>query len=276
MEQAASKAQKHQEQDTPALAEKTADSFFRKPMQEVSTLRLDMYASVHKGLRNYMTEVLAAVGRMDAEDAAEVAGTAVRVRDLLDICRRHLHHENQFIHPAMESRKPGSTGRTADDHVGHEKAIEAIEADLLGVEAVSGKSRMAAAQRLYRNMALFVAENFEHMHFEETENNATLWATHSDAELAAIHDALVSSIPQEKLSVYLRWMIPAMTPADRAGMLSEMRQNMPGEAFVGVLAIAKPHLAKRDWTKLLLALGEVPTSSRQAPEHSATEFSQAC
>lgn len=264
MEQAALKTRNRQGQDCRLEVERSADRSARGPMREVEMRRLDMYVSVHKGLRNYMSDVLATVGRMDCSDAVEVAGAVTHVRGLLDICRRHLHHENQFIHPAMESRRPGSACATAGDHVGHEKAIEVLEADLLEVETSSGEVRATAGLNLYRRLALFVAENFEHMHKEEKENNAVLWATHTDEEIAAIQDALVASIPPEKMAIYLRWIIPAMTPADRAEMLSAMRLRVPDEAFVGVLASVKSHLAERDWTKLMRALGEGTAGAPEA------------
>ena len=32
-------------------------------------------------------------------------------------------------------------------------------------------------------LALFIADNFQHMHVEETAHNAVLWARYTDAEL---------------------------------------------------------------------------------------------
>lgn len=223
--------------------------------------RHDMYRPVHKGLRNLMCDVLVRVGRMDAGDDAEAVATAGCLRDMLVLCRSHLHHENQFIHAAMESRNYGSAATTAGDHLHHEKSIEALEVRLRVLEHGNREARQAAAQAIYRDLALFVADNFQHMDVEETANNAVLWESHTDEELAAVHDALVASIPPEKMLAYLRWMVPAMAPDERVELLTGIRQNLPAEAFVGVLAVTKPGLAERDWHKLMAALGEMPLAA---------------
>jgi hypothetical protein len=52
------------------------------------------------------------------------------------------------------------------------------------LQAAGDGERMPLALRLYHHLALFVADNFQHMHIEETVHNPTLWAHYSDAELA--------------------------------------------------------------------------------------------
>lgn len=219
------------------------------------TPRHDMYVGIHKALRAWMTDTLAALGRMDADDAVEVAETLARVRGLLLQCRSHLAHENTFIHTAMEVRCPGSSQRIAGEHVGHVQSIEAIEVAVKAVERSPAGARSAAALQLYRQLTLFVADNFQHMHVEETQNNRVLWDAYSDEELAQIHGALVASIPPEEMQLTLRWLIPFLSHGERVGLLAGAKQGMPEEAFQGVLAIARAHLSPRDWAKLTKALG---------------------
>jgi hypothetical protein len=221
--------------------------------------RVDLYTTIHKGLRAYMAHTLEAVGRMDANDAADVAQALGELRSLLGLMRTHMHAENQFLHPALEARRPGTARRTAGEHAEHEHAFETLSAALLAVERSADSARAAAATQLYRHLSLFASENLAHMQVEETENNAALWATYADAELAQIHDALLASIaPQERL-LALRWMVPALTPAERAGMLVEMQAKLPAAAFSGLLAALQPHVSARDWAKLTAAIGPVAT-----------------
>jgi hypothetical protein len=141
--------------------------------------------------------------------------------------------------------------------VHHEAEIERLGADLLAVERSAGEARPAAALKLYRRLALFVAENYQHMQVEETENNAVLWAGYTDEELLEIQDALIAAIPPQWLALYLRWMVPAMAPAERAALLTGIHQGAPAEVFEGILATIKPHLGERDWAKLMAVLGPV-------------------
>jgi hypothetical protein len=82
-----------------------------------NTTRFDIYGLIHKALRADMGETLTAVGRMDALDDGETSATLARVRSLLALARAHLEHENDFVHQALEARRPGSSAATAQDHV---------------------------------------------------------------------------------------------------------------------------------------------------------------
>ena len=216
----------------------------------MSNPRYDIYAFIHKGLRAFMAHTLVRVGRLDAHDPAEVTEVSAEVQGLLDICRAHLRHENDVVHAAMEARAPGSTERIAHEHVQHLATIDALQRLL---SAVPGDA--AAAQALYRALSAFVAENFEHMQVEEGAHNAVLWATHSDEEIQALEHRIVSSLGPEESRLGMRWMLPHMTPAERAAMLAGMRQAAPAEAFDGVLSLIRPLLGGRDWRKLSVALG---------------------
>jgi hypothetical protein len=219
--------------------------------------RLDLYTPVHKGIRAFLGATLHAAGRLDVNDPEDVAATLAEVRGLFGFLRSHLHHENQFMHPALETRHPGSARQTAHEHVEHERALENLEGLALALERGEPAGRARAAAELYRALAIFAAENLAHMDVEETANNAQLWAAYDDAELARIHEALLAAIPPAEMALGLRWMLPAMTPTERAALLTEMQGKLPAPAFAGLLAQLRPNLLERDWAKLTAALGPV-------------------
>ena len=202
-----------------------------------------------------MADTLLAVGRMDSEDALERAQVTQRVLELLDFCRSHLRHENDFIHPALEARAPGASGKIAHEHEEHLQAIVALADQATALLQCEPAARPAAALALYRALSLFIAHNFEHMHVEETAHNAVLWARYTDAELIDLHNALVASIPPDEMMYVLRWMVPFMNPAERAAMLGDMRDHAPAPAFAAALEVVRPHLGEREWAKLGRDLG---------------------
>jgi Hemerythrin HHE cation binding domain len=217
--------------------------------------RVDLYASIHKGLRLFMCDTLSRVGKLDCGDETEVVATLGQLSALLDICRNHLGHENDFVHPAIEARRPGAAARVEGEHVEHLCALAGLAGDAAALRALP---TAAAAQRLYRHLAVFVGENFIHMDVEETAHNAALWSAYTDAELMAIHDRLLTSIAPSEMALTLRWMVPAMSPVERAAMLGAMAQQMSPEAMRGVLDIVRPQLDERAWAKLERALGLPP------------------
>lgn len=218
--------------------------------------RVDLYGAIHKALRLMMTDTLQRVGRLDSDDAAEVDATLRQVGALLEACRAHVVKENKFVHCAIEARQPGASERVAGEHEHHLEAIAALEAESTALRALP---TAAAANRLYAHLARFVADNLEHMHLEETQHNAALWAAYSDAELLEIHQRILASIEPDEMAATLRWMVPALSPAERAQMLGQMQRELPPEAMRGVLEIVRPHLDDGAWGKLARALN-VPTA----------------
>jgi len=218
--------------------------------------RPDLYAAVHKGLRLFMGDTLQRLGSTDSNDPAQLAAAIEQVRSLLATCRQHLIHENEFVHPALEARRPGTSALAAEDHDGHLAAIGALSEEA----ATTLQGGPAALHRLYLNLARFVAENFEHMQLEETHHNAVLWAEYDDTELLALHEALVGSIAPEAMAVFQRWMIPAVAHVERAAMFAGMRASAPAAAFDGALAAARDLLPRGEWAKLARAL-ELPAAT---------------
>jgi hypothetical protein len=220
--------------------------------------RVDMYTGIHKALRALMADTLVAVGRMDTADELELAQTTQRTVELLDFCRSHLAHENEFVHTAIEARAPGASAMIAHEHGEHEVHIAELGRAVESLRACAASERRAAALDLYRTLALFIAENFQHMHVEETAHNAVLWARYTDAELIAIHDDLLASIPPQEMMFAVRWLVPFMNPAERAGLLSDMRAKAPAPAFRAALDTVRPHLTATEWAKLARALDLPP------------------
>jgi hypothetical protein len=221
----------------------------------VNAARFDMYQPIHKGLRNFLCDTLSRVGRVDVFDVQDLARTLAQLEALLNFCTKHLAHEDVFLHTAIAARVPGGAGRTVDDHAEHLHSIEALRGEARALLGAPDAERMTLALRLYRHLALFVAENLQHMHIEETANNALLWAHYSDAELVEIHDRLIASIdPADNMEV-MRWMVPALSPVQRAGLLGEMKAQAPAPVFDAVIDLVRPQLDIRDWTKLASAIG---------------------
>ncbi|NQD36705.1 hypothetical protein HPT27_06680 [Permianibacter sp. IMCC34836] len=229
-----------------------------------TAVRYNIYGLVHKGLRAQMAQTLVVAGRTDWSDRDDANSALAEIRALAQSCRSHLQHENHFIHPAMEARQPGSANAAALDHHEHEQAIAGLLADCDRVERSALTERTPVAATLYSRLALFIAENFEHMAMEEVDHNAVLWRHYNDGEIHAIEQALVASIEPEKAMGSLRWMMTAATPTERAEKLRGMQQHAPAPVFMGVLTMLQPALRASDWRKLQIAL-QLPTVDERDP-----------
>ncbi len=121
----------------------------RETKQAAGTARHNFYATVHKGLRACLVEALVTSGRTDPSDDGEVAQLAARVRSLCALYRLHAAKEDRFVHPTIKARRPGSSQRTAADHLQHSNALDRLEAHVRELEAATGGTRAAATQTLY-------------------------------------------------------------------------------------------------------------------------------
>ena len=213
--------------------------------------RFDLYAQIHKALRLAMTDTLARVGSLDAADATRRHDVLDQLHALLDLCRAHVDKEEHHVHPAIEARCAGLSLRIAGEHVEHLAAIDALETQAVAFRCAPDA---AGAFALYRRLAVFVAENLEHMEVEETVHNAALWAAYSDAELLQLHLAIIASIEPGAMAQVLHWMVPALSHGERVGLLQAMRATAPAPAFAGALQLAERRLSAGEWVRLETAL----------------------
>ena len=224
----------------------------------MSKPRINMYAGIHKALRNFMSDTQNRLSRTDAADNEDVQGALAQVRELLGLMRKHLQHEHDFVHPAMNARRPGSAQVAEGDHDHHDWAIDKLLALCDHCATAIGSARFQHLEHLHLQLSVFIGENLVHMNLEETEHNAVLWDCYTDEELHAIHDRILAAVAPEEMQLVMRWMIPALNPAERAGMMMGMRAGMPPPAFEGILALTRRLVSPREMQKLEAALESAP------------------
>ena len=91
---------------------------------------------------------------------------------------------------------------------------------------------------------------------------AAVGREHTDDKIAEVEQAIVASVSPGTMAAFLRWAVPAMTPAERAKLFTGMQLGVPREVFDRMLATARPHLDERAWTTLMAALAPLPVSAR--------------
>jgi hypothetical protein len=92
------------------------------------------------------------------------------------------------------------------------------------------------------------------MHYEETVHSRALWDAYTDEEILALEGRIKAHLAPEEMTLVLRWMLPAMTPAERTGLLTAMRKVAPPPVVDSVVALAKAHVDTSGFDKLTLAL----------------------
>ena len=221
----------------------------------VSPARFDIYALIHKGLRAHLVHTLGSLSRCDWQDCGEARAVLAELQALLAFCRSHIDHEDQLVHPALEQRRPGSTRYSSAAHRLHRQEMDELSSLAEQVAHLPALRRGDLTHRLYRRVARFIAENFEHMEQEERDNNRLLWETHSDVELIALEQRIVASVPPEEMRRVLYWMLPALTPSERASFLIDFKAKAPAAMFAATLETLHQQLSPKHLAHLDAALG---------------------
>lgn len=219
--------------------------------------RFDLYTGIHKAIRAGCGETLLRLGAVDTDDESEVQTTTGALVAFLGQLRAHVMHENRFVHTAMEARRPGSASLVAGEHEEHLASIDALEREAFAFAALPAAERREPALRLYRHFALFVAENHQHMHHEETVHNAVLWDAYTDQELLTIELAIIGSQTAPSMAGWLHWFAPALSTAELAPMLAGARGCMPAAAFDAMVSAMAPRQSPERHRKVCAAVAAI-------------------
>ncbi|HEY6078918.1 MAG TPA: hemerythrin domain-containing protein [Polyangiaceae bacterium] len=220
--------------------------------------RFDLYAVIHKALRNYMGAVLMELGRLDLTDERDTRRCSAALLGLVDWLEGHLAIEERFVHSALAQRRPSSLlEELRRDHDEHQRSFALLRSDaeaLVSSLAEPADARRSRARHLYLALSRFVAENYLHMAVEETEMNALLWESFSDEELLGIYQAIMASEGRSDLERAVTWLLPAIPPDERVKLIAGARLAMPASAFDDLALKVREVLGARDFEKLARAL----------------------
>lgn len=148
----------------------------------------DFHSTEHKVLRALLMQALQDLGRMDANDDAELQPAF----DQLDrVCRQvcgHMTGESRVVHTAIEARQPGGAATSTRSHGDLLEALATLQEEALALRHAPAAERGPRAQRLYRRLALFTGDKLLHMAHEEAHDAALLHHLYAATELAEIHN----------------------------------------------------------------------------------------
>lgn len=216
-------------------------------MNALSSPRFDLYGPVHKGLRAFLADTLQRIGSLDVEDPVQLEDACNQALDLLATLRGHVDHEDEFIHPLLERCRAGAALQAEDEHVAHRHALEQLAAE---VRSLQVRPSWPAAEALYQSISALMAENLLHMRLEDIDHQALLWQHCTDDELMALDGRIVGSIAPREMMLYLRWMIPAMSPPQRLALMLGLRAQAPVPVHTAVSRLAQQHLPAAAWARL--------------------------
>ena len=211
--------------------------------------RVDLFCSIHKALRLFMADSACALGRLDVQDEEELRATLAQLVSLLALLRRHVQLENEFVHPAIEQRLSGASLRSEDEHAELLHTMSVLEAEAHALRVLAPGQRQVPAHQLYQRFSLFFADKVRHLHIEESNLNAALWAHYSDSELLELQDHMVQHLGPAELGVITHWLATAVTPQELVNFLNGMQAKLPAQAYTALVEHARVRCGAVCWKK---------------------------
>jgi hypothetical protein len=222
--------------------------------ENITMQRLDLYRPIHKAIRLCLLNTVTRVGNMDETLDADVREAAEAVRTLLAMLAAHIVNED-VVHRAVERRMPGASAALAQAHEEHASELRKLEDAVSRLESAAPHERQSLAHALYLELSRFAGENLVHMNIEETQMNPLLWSLFSEAELYEIYNQILAAEPPEQLAAGVRWLVPALTHAERVAVIQGARAGIPPAVFEQLVAGTRALLSERDYERLRAALG---------------------
>jgi hypothetical protein len=212
-----------------------------------TTMRVDVYSTVHKALRAKLYDLGLELGRCDLASPAEARIALEAYRRTMGFLREHHHNEEAFVDPLIAGAAPELVAENARQH-------EVILAELAGLDALAERREGKALATAYNR---FLARYLAHMDHEETELQEVIWDTLSDEEIGALHGRIQGSLPPGRFLEWVEIMVPAASLDERARLLGGVKRHAPPQAYEAVAAVAERVLGGAAW-QAVRARAELP------------------
>jgi hemerythrin-like domain-containing protein len=204
---------------------------------------IDLYREVHKGLRLALSDLVREVGSLDASDAESIGAFGSLFADLdMMLATHHAHEDGGHLDELIAQHVDADVVQSI--HEAHDRFDVLLHDLRVAVAALS--SGGADTARLYDDVVAFVAAYLLHMNVEEQQVMPALRADVDHDELFGITMEIRTSVPPPQMCVFLRYMLPAMNPDERAGTLGGMKAGAPPEIFDMFWGVAERSLAAGD------------------------------
>lgn len=211
----------------------------------------DLFTHVHKGLRHGLFAAIELLGCTDWDDSDAVAAITSTWTELDTQLTSHALHEDGFIFPMLEERRPGATAALLADHDRLE-ALQRAVTDAVARAAASGDAAVGLAA--YRLATAWAGAYLEHLLVEERDLMPAIRDCCTDEEIEACRRSFLATVPPAEAAVTQRWILVSLDHPTRVSVLLGAQRSMPREVFAGLLALAREVLPDRDATRLDTAL----------------------
>ncbi|WP_066017670.1 hemerythrin domain-containing protein [Endozoicomonas atrinae] len=212
-------------------------------------MRHNLYAFPHKGLRQGLTSLLSSLDTTDAEDQCAVHMLKEQASELAFMVKNHSHSENEVLMVSLAEKmgKSLETERDVEEHEKLDKQITALSEQLSELSVAPSEENL---QYIRQQANLLIPDLLKHMQLEETRFLPLFWQYFSDTELNQLHDQVMASMTPEQIVLWLKYIVPALTPSERTGLVTLLKKNVPSDIFNQLMDVAEQTLDPEEFVRI--------------------------
>lgn len=210
--------------------------------------RIDFYGNYHKALRRALFEFSARAGLLDYDDDAALAKLLNEFERIARTLREHSMHEDEYMHPLLQKYAPEVLTTMDGQHSKLDPELEVLETQLRAI--ADAKDRSAAGMAFYAAINRYIGSYLEHLADEEDVANPILWERCPHDELADAVARFRASFALDQVATSFEFMLPALSPPERADLYKTVRDNAPRPVYETLLGVAQKTLAAGDYDDL--------------------------
>ena len=223
---------------------------------------IDLYRDVHKGIRNGLFSLCERAGRVDPADDDQIGLIAADTCWMFELLDAHAEHEDATIGPALRELDESLDELVRREHAALDSAMHTIshlQRDIDGTRT----GRTVLVRRWYLALASFTSAYLAHEATEELHVSPVLFTGLGADAVRELEGAIVASIKPDHFAGYLRLILPATNPSERADLIGGIRQAAPPEVFAATVHLASEVLLPADHERLVAALADHRLSRRR-------------
>ncbi len=215
----------------------------------MSEAKLNFYGNYHKAIRRALFELAARAGLLDYEhDETAIARLTDEFTRLTRALREHSTYEDAYMQPLLVKYAPEVAEYMERQHASLDPVLDVLDEQLRNVD--SAKDRNAAGLAFYAALNRWIAGYLEHLADEEDVANPALWERCPHEELADAIGQFRKSLALEQVASSFEFMLPALSPPERADLYLTVRDNAPKPVFETLMEVAEKALSANDYEDL--------------------------
>ena len=212
-------------------------------------MRHNLYAFPHKGLRHGLTSFLSNLDTTDAADQPAIDKLKLQATELAFMIKNHSESENEILMTSLAEKMEHSlkTDSDVEEHQQLDHQIAKLSEQLSGLPAKPTDEQFMVIRQ---KANLLIPELLKHMQSEEIRFLPLFWKYYSDNELNNLHDQVMSSMNPDQLTLWFKYIVPALSPSERTELIEVLKSNAPQDFFNQLMKIAEHELNPVEFNRI--------------------------